>query len=72
MSEKLMCICGKKREQLNPTNWKRHLDYCKVRKNKMTSRPISFFFPTPATPKKVRIDAETSNSCSNGKFYLDK
>lgn len=65
MSEKLMCICGKKREQMNPTNWKRHLDYCKIRKNKMTSRPISSFFPTP---KKVRMDTETSNFCSNGKF----
>jgi len=69
MSEKLICICGKKREQLNSTNWKRHLDNCKVRKTKMSSRPISSFFPTP---KKIRMDAGTSHSCSDGKFYLDK
>ncbi|KAE9541314.1 hypothetical protein AGLY_004559 [Aphis glycines] len=70
MSEKCMTyVCGKKREQLNVTNWNRHLDNCKVRKTKISSRPISSFFPTP---KKVEINARTNNSSSNVvKPYFD-
>lgn len=66
MSEKFMCVCGKNREQLNTTNWQRHLDNCKARKTKITSRPISSFFKTP---KKIRMDPLTNYSCSDGKFY---
>lgn len=69
MSEKFMCVCGKKREQLNITNWKRHLDNCKPRKTKISSRPISSFFPRP---KKVRMNTESNYSCSNGKYYLNQ
>lgn len=66
MSEKFMCVCGK-REQLNITNWKRHLDNCKARKIKISSRSITSFFPTP---KRVRMNTESNYSCSNGKYYL--
>lgn len=69
MSEKCICVCGKKREQLNITNWNRHLDNCKTRKTKISSRPISSFFPAP---KKIRMNAKTNYSSSNGKFYSDK
>ena len=67
MSEKCMCVCGKKREQLNITNWKRHLDNCKVRKTKISSRSISSFFPTPIT---VQMNTGTNYSCSFGKYLL--
>ncbi|XP_050063498.1 uncharacterized protein LOC126552725 isoform X21 [Aphis gossypii] len=56
-SEKLMCVCGKKRENLNITNWKRHLDNCKQRKTKINSRSITSFFNTPK-PKKICMDTD--------------
>lgn len=69
MSEKFMCVCGKKREQLHITNWNKHLDNCKTRKTKISCRPISSFFPGP---KKVRMNTESNYSCSNGKYYLNQ
>lgn len=70
-SEKLMCVCGKKRENLNITNWKRHLDNCKQRKTKITSRSITSFFNTPK-PKKVCMDTDTIHypyATPDGKSY---
>lgn len=72
MSEKLMCVCGKKREQLNITNWKRHLDNCKARKIKISSRPISFFFPKPKKIRMNLLNTESNYCCSNDKYYLNQ
>lgn len=59
-----ICVCGKIRGNLNFTNWQRHLDNCKSRKTKSTSRPISSFF---SAPKKVRLE---ENSSLNGKVIF--
>jgi len=66
-----MCACSKRRENLILTNWQRHLDNCKKRKTKNTSRSITSFFNTPK-PKKICIDADTisySYPAKDGEFY---
>lgn len=39
------CACGKQRDKLNSTNWKRHVDACKKRKT-YGQNSISKFFKT--------------------------
>jgi len=42
--ESRKCICGKKRTNLNNTNWSRHLSSCKKVKLSLTSQSVSLFF----------------------------
>ncbi|KAL4091527.1 hypothetical protein QTP88_026201 [Uroleucon formosanum] len=42
--ESRKCICGKKRTNLNNTNWSRHLSSCKKVKWSLTSQSVSSFF----------------------------
>lgn len=48
--ENRKCICGKRRANLNNTNWSRHLASCKKVKLSLTSQSVSSFF------KKSRSD----------------
>lgn len=63
--QKIKCVCGKSRDNLNVTNWKRHhVDNCKVKKkNRTFSLPITSFYPAP---KKLRSEA----GVKDGKFYI--
>lgn len=58
-----VCVCGKSRDNLNITNWKRHITNCKIKKNKILNRSITSFFPAP---KKLRTEADHID----GKFYI--
>lgn len=40
----LFCNCGKKRGSINSTNWERHLNACKKRKNISSMSSIIKFF----------------------------
>ncbi|KAL4091162.1 hypothetical protein QTP88_025899 [Uroleucon formosanum] len=42
--ESRKCICGKKRTNLNNTNWSQHLSSCKKVKWSLTSQSVSSFF----------------------------
>jgi len=42
--ESRKCICGKRRVNLNNTNWSRHLSSCKKVKLSLTSPNVSSFF----------------------------
>lgn len=60
MSVMEACLCGKKKNKLNPTNWGRHLSTCKSMKNKnSTSKYLTTYFK--------RISASSSSSESNAK-----
>lgn len=44
MSEKnIECLCGRKRQKMNDTNWKRHVTACNVAKLK-SSKTVSNIF----------------------------
>lgn len=69
MSEnKNVCLCGKKKEKNNDTNWKRHLTACdvaKLKKSKTVSNLLSYI------TKKRTIDDEVPLSLSNkGNFCI--
>lgn len=51
--ENRKCICGKRRANLNNTNWSRHLASCKKVKLSLTSQSVSSFF------KKSRPTSDT-------------
>jgi len=41
----LVCLCGKQKSNLNDTNWKRHINACKiVVERSKVSKTISIFF----------------------------
>lgn len=54
------CLCGKKKNNLNSTNWGRHLSTCKSIKNKnSTSKYLTTYFK--------RISASSSSTESDTK-----
>lgn len=44
------CICGKKKNTLNSTNWARHINACKTIKKKKSSLSIFTYFKKSTTP----------------------
>lgn len=40
----LVCLCGKEKQKLNDTNWKRHISSCKISKMSKTCNPVSSYF----------------------------
>lgn len=65
------CVCGKKRGNINSTNWHRHLDHCSQIKTKQSNLSIKSFF---SAPKKIKLDEDiiSSKFCStsSGKCVL--
>lgn len=69
MSTNINCLCGKKRLNLNDTNWKRHLTSCSIAKLKKSNvvNDVSSFFTIKRkiyeewdSPKKVTVNFMTS------------
>lgn len=69
MSTNINCLCGKKRLNLNDTNWKRHLTSCsiaKLKKSNVVNDVSSFFtikrkiYEERDSPKKVTVNFMTS------------
>lgn len=52
------CICGKLKNNINSTNWLRHLNSCQTSKIKSKNTDILSFFSNKSTKK------------SNCKYYL--
>lgn len=44
------CLCGKKKINLNPTNWARHINACKTVKKKNSSSSLFTYFKKSTTP----------------------
>jgi len=41
-----VCVCGKSRDNLNNTNWKRHITNCKIKKKLKNIKSFyNFVFP---------------------------
>lgn len=40
------CVCGKKRVNINDTNWSRHMSSCKKMKLSKSAPSVSTFFKT--------------------------
>lgn len=56
------CICGKKRNGLNSTNWTRHLDSCKKRKLQFSAGSITKFLKTntnSSTSSSIQMQCNT-------------
>lgn len=69
MSERNVCLCGRKRLKINETNWNRHLTACNVAKLKNTktvTNILSFM------AKKRTIDDEVHNQSlpNKGRYIL--
>lgn len=68
MSENnIECLCGRKRQKMNDTNWKRHVTACNVAKLK-SSKTVSNIFSY--MKKKRTIDDEVHPPLPNkGNFF---
>lgn len=67
MSTNINCLCGKKRLNLNDTNWKRHLTSCSIAKLKKSNvvNDVSSFF----TIKRKIYEERDSPKKGNCKLY---
>lgn len=52
------CICGKKKKNLNPTNWARHINACKTVKKKNSSSSLFAYFKKSTTPSSYSTERE--------------
>ncbi|XP_060879170.1 zinc finger MYM-type protein 1-like [Metopolophium dirhodum] len=59
--ENRKCICGKRRANLNNTNWSRHLASCKKVKLSLTSQSVSSFFKKSRPTSDTDYPALTNN-----------
>lgn len=63
MTKPQICACGKKKSDMNTTNWIRHTSSCIIRKSRDESRSTECFFGNPKKPK-----LELGDSISLDKF----
>lgn len=64
----IVCPCGKKKMNLNSTNWKRHIASCKIKKSANTMGNISTFLKkmstvTTADELNNKIKKRSGNYC---------
>lgn len=55
------CVCGKKRSNLNQTNWTRHVNACKKKKSCSTAHSISTYFKTVSSSTTTSMTAISSS-----------
>lgn len=67
-----VCACGKKRLELNLTNWNRHLSFCKVAKlkNKKICMNVSSFFHSEREIKLQKSEDSVTNKKSMYKCII--
>lgn len=62
MSQNIVCACGKKKNNINSTNWSRHLMSCKIEKIKQKCSTISTYFNTSVGSQKHSLDKDLEDN----------
>jgi len=63
------CLCGKKKMNINPTNWKRHLSACKtIKKKNSSSKYLNTYFKG-FLKTSSSSDSDAKKMKKNGKYY---
>lgn len=66
-----VCVCGKKKGNINSTNWTRHTTSCKVRQNKIQNTDISSFFKRSAATISTKMSSTQTKKLRPGKYSFN-